>query len=277
MKPSVDPFRVAALLVTFLLLLQACGYVRLGKIESPTGYLSAEELATARAEAHKLLLILNDTNDDLETFKGIGNIRLWKKENPAVAERVAWVGAKPASLSIAVLLSGHSGLRLSTDGKHFYYLDAGNRNHPYKKVRTSDAGFEKILSIPIKSDDIIELLRGRIPLYDHSRAALISETSGNNYVLVLEKKWRGVIEKIHLDRGQKSVYKVEIFNGKGGLCYRAEFKSMQNIQGYRVPRLLEISNDKGDGFSLKIDRYLANVAVSPSVFVLKPPASTQTH
>jgi hypothetical protein len=277
MEPSIYRFRVAAFLVIFLPLLQACSYVKLGEVESPTVALSADELATARAEAQKLLLILNNTNDDLETFKGVGNIKLWNKKNPSIAERVAWVGARPASLSIVVLISGHSGLRLSTDGKHFYYLDVSNENHPFKKVRASEASFERILSIPIKSVDIIEFLRGRIPLYDYSSAVLISELSGNNYVLVLEKKWRGVIEKVYLDMDKKSVCKVEIFNGKGGLRYRAEFKGMQNIQGYRVPRLLEISNDKGDGFSLKIDRYLANISVSPSMFVLKPPTSNQTN
>jgi len=46
---------------------------------------------------------------------------------------------------------------------------------------------------------------------------------------------------------------------------------MQHIKGYHVPLKLVISNDDGTGFMLDIERYMADAAVSSSMFVLSPP------
>lgn len=253
--------------------LQACSYLSAGGRASPTLDLSPSELAVARNEARKLLEILNNTNNGLNTFKGVGKIRLWRNDNVQIAERVVWAGARPSRLSIVVLASGQPGPRLATDGKYLYYLDLRERNHPFKKIRTADASLEKVLSLPVKSSDIIELLRGRVPLYEFSSAAVIRARSAEGYVLILEKRRRGVVEKIYLDGNKKNARKIEVFDSNGGLRYRAELKSVKNIEGYRVPLRLEISNEAGEGFCLEIDRYLANAPVSPSLFVLKPPAS----
>jgi hypothetical protein len=271
-----QPYRlaVAACLLLSVLYLHGCSYWRSGGLDSFTKDLSAQELIVARTQARKLLLALDHVNDDLNTFKGVGKIKLWNKDNSQIAERVVWVGAEPSSFSIVLLISGHPGPRLSTDGKYLYYLDLQNKNNPFKKIRISDdASLEKILSLPITSSDIIELLRGRVPLYKYTSAALVPESFGKEYVLVLGKRWHGVIEKVYLTGDNKSAWKIEVFNAKGRLRYRAEFKNMRDIQGFRVPVRLDISNDTGDGFSLEIDRYLANVSVSPSMFVLKPPGS----
>ncbi len=271
MKHPIYRLAVAACLLLSVLYLQACSYWRSGGLESFTDDLSTQELAVARTQARKLLLVLDHINDDLNTFKGVGKIKLWNKDNSQISARVAWAGAEPSSLSIVLLISGHPGPRLSTDGKYLYYLDLQNKKNPFKKIRVSDASLEKILSLPITSSDIIELLSGRVPLYGFTSAAMVPELSGKEYVLVLGKRRHGLIEKIYLTGDNKSAWKIEVFNGKGRLRYRAEFKSMQDIQGFRVPVRLDISNDTGDGFSLEIDRYLANVSVSPSMFVLKPP------
>ena len=271
MKHPIYRLAVAACLLLSVLYLQGCSYWRSGGLERATDDLSAQELAVARTQARKLLLVLDHINDDLNTFKGVGKIKLWNKDNSHIAERVAWAGAEPSSLSIVLLISGHPGPRLSTDGKYLYYLDLQNKKKPFKKIRVSDASLEKILSLPITSSDIIELLRGRVPLYRYSSAVLMPGLAGKEYVLILEKRWHGVIEKIYLTGDKKNPWKIEVFNGKGRLRYRAEFKGMRDIQGFRVPVRLDISNDAGDGFSLEIDRYLANVSVSASMFVLKPP------
>ena len=271
MKHPIHRVAAAACLLIFGLHLHACSYYRSGGLESFTDDLSTQELAVARTQARRLLLTLDHINDDLNTFKGVGKITLWNKHNSQMAERVAWAGAEPSSLSIVLLISGHPGPRLSTDGKYLYYLDLQNKKTPFKKIRVSDASLEKILSLPITSSDLIDLLRGRVPLHGYTSAALVPEGFGKEYILVLGKRWHGVIEKIYLTGDHKNPWKIEVFNRKGRLRYRAEFKGMQDIQGFRVPLRLDITNDTGDGFSLEIDRYLVNVSVSPSVFVLKWP------
>jgi hypothetical protein len=64
---------------------------------------------------------------------------------------------------------------------------------------------------------------------------------------------------------------VETFYLNGDLKYRAEFNTMQDIQGYRVPSRLVLTTDDGSGFQLDVERYWAGVSVSPSLFVLTPP------
>ena len=245
----------------------ACSFLKAG----PSEVLQPGDLSASQTEARKLLLIIYKLNDDLNTFKGIGKIKLWRNGNIPISERVAWVGSEPSKLSLVVLASGHPVLKLSTDGKYLYYLDLRRSDHPFKKVRSSDASLEKIVSMPIKSSEVIALLSGRVPVHEHSSVSLISEFSGNGYVLVLKKRKKGVVEKIYLDRDKKRVRKLEMFSPREKLLYRAEFESMQSIHGFQVPLRLVISNDKGAGFSLDIDRYIANVSVSPSLFVLKPP------
>ena len=273
MRHPTHRLTVTVCLLLSVLYFHGCSALRSGGLEGITADLNPQELTLARSRAQNTLSMLNRVNGELNTFKGVGKLRLWNKDASQIAERVAWAGAAPSSLSMVLLISGHPGPRLATDGKYLYYLDLRNINKPFTKVRKSLASLENILSLPITSDDIIELLRGRVPLYKYTSAALVPDPAGNDNVLVLGKRWHGVIEKIYLSGDPQSVYKVEVFNGKGRLRYRAELKSRQDIKGFYVPGRLDISNDSGDGFSLEIDRYLANVFVSPSMFVLKPPGN----
>jgi hypothetical protein len=46
---------------------------------------------------------------------------------------------------------------------------------------------------------------------------------------------------------------------------------MQAVNKYQVPLRLSISSDEGMGFQLEVQKYWADVPVSPSMFVLDPP------
>ena len=95
--------------------------------------------------------------------------------------------------------------------------------------------------------------------------------SGKGYVLVLKRRWWGVTEKIFLDETKSRVRQTEFYNRSGSLVYLARFDEMQTINGYRVPALLSITNGEGIDLQLVVNRYWADVDVSPSMFVLNPP------
>lgn len=222
-------------------------------------------------EAVNLLSSINNKNQNLKTFKGIGTIKLWHNSNQRINERIAWAGADPSSLRIVVLVSRHPAIKFSTDGNFLYYLDLTTKPPVFKKIRSTDARLDRLVSIPIRSSDVVSLLSGRIPIYNYTSANLIKNTLNKGYILVLKKRWRGVMEKIYLNDNKSDIQKIEIFNPDGSLKYRATFKTMQYIKGYHVPLKLVISNDDGTGFTLDIERYMADAAVSPSMFVLAPP------
>ena len=182
---------------------------------------------------------------------------------------MAWLGSKPKKLRLEILdISGQPAASLATDGNYFYLL-SHIESRFYKKHSTDDS-LEKLISIPVRSSDILSFLSGQAPIYNYDRALLKKTESEDGYVLILRKNWQGIVEKIYLDQN-KEVYKVEIFNGKNSPLYRALLHGTQNINGYRIPLRLEISTDDGFYLKLDIDKYWADVYVSPSMFILPPP------
>jgi hypothetical protein len=225
----------------------------------------------AMAKAQVVLLALGSQNDQLTNFKGIGKIKVWQNGKKRIDERIAWIGSETAKLSIVVLISGLPAVKMASDGKWFYYYEARQGEPIYKKTAATDATLQRIVSIPIKTSDIILLLAGRAPLREHDSAVLHRQSSGTGYVLTLKKRWYGTVEKIFLGENRTQVRQIEFFNRSGSLVYRARFDEMQIINGYQVPSRLSILSDEGVGFELEVQKYWADVPVSPSMFVLEPP------
>ena len=225
----------------------------------------------AMADAQIVLRALGSQNDKLTNFKGIGKIRVWQNGKKRIDEKIAWIGSETVKLSIVVLISGLPAVKMASDGKWFYYYETRQGEPIYKKTAATDATLQRIVSIPIKTSDIIQLLAGRAPLRGHDAAVLHRQGTGTGYVLTLKKRWYGIVEKIFLDEDRTQVRQIEFFNRSGILIYRARFDEMQMINGYQVPSRLRIASDEGVGFELEVQKYWADVPVSPSMFVLAPP------
>ncbi len=154
---------------------------------------SIPEKSADHVEAANLLSSLKIKNQNLKAFKGIGRIKLWHNNNPGIDERVAWAADSPSSLLVVVLVSGHPVIKFSTDGNFLYYLDLTTKPSSFKKIRSTDARLDKLVSIPIRSRDVVSLLSGRIPIHEYTSAGLIKNKLKKGYILVLKKRWRGVI------------------------------------------------------------------------------------
>jgi len=223
---------------------------------------SLREQEKNQIEAQCLLLALKNRNNSLKSFKGIGKIKLWDK-NISHAVRVAWLGTQTGKLRIEVLdVSGRPAASIASDGKWFYFLSHAEQRF-YKK-RASNPSLKKIVLIPVKSSDIISLLGGRIPIRDHNSVSIIKDT------LILKAGFGNICEKIYFDQSKTTIYKIEVFDIFGSLTYRAEFGKVKKVKNYRIPFRMKLSDDKDKGFQLRIDRYWADVPVSPPKFVLTP-------
>ena len=227
--------------------------------------------AAARADAQVMISFLSNQNRGLVNYKGIGKIKVRQNQITRIDERIAWIASETAKLNIVVLVSGHPAIKMASDGKWFYYYEARQGKPIYKKIPASDSNLKRVTTIPIKTSDIIHLLAGRIPLREHHSAILERSASGQGHVLVLNRRWWGVTEKIFLDEKKDRVQYAEFYDRTGSLIYRAEFDEMQSIDGYQVPASLSITN--GDDLELQfvVNRYWADVDVSPTMFVLNPP------
>jgi hypothetical protein len=227
--------------------------------------------AAAKAKTQAVLSILSSHNDGLNNFKGIGKIKVWQKGVLKLDERVAWVGSESTKISIVLMIGGYPAVKMASDGEWFYYYEVGKDKPIYKKIAASDASLKRIISIPIRTGDVINLLAGRIPIREHDHATLKAQDAARGDVLVLKKRWWGVTEKIYLDETQTWARQVEFFNRSGSLIYRARFDEMQMVKGYRVPARLSITNGKNADFELAVNKFEADADVAASMFVLKPP------
>jgi len=242
------------------LLFTACGRPALKAPEKP-----------ADAETRKLVDDIRTVNRGLKTFKGIGKIRLSKNGRTHFAQRIAWVGSLPLKFRIEVLFSGQSLITVASDGRQLYYRNRQDDGHPYGQFRLTRANLEKILSIPIRPDDFMDIIAGRIPVYAHDTAAVSEDPDGAGRILALKKAGQGTIQKIYLHDKSAAVTQTEFFDAAGFLDYRVVFSGAKRSGEYRVPAALVISTDTGRRCQLDISVFQANVALAETLFSLPPP------
>ena len=253
------------MLIALAFYLTACG--------SLTAPKTGPGIPAAPDEPQVLLAEVKDRNTTLKHFKGIGKIKLRQNGKTLIDERIAWIGSEPSKLSLVVLVSGFPAIKMASDGQWLYYLESGREETVFKKMRANDPSLKRLISIPIRTSEIVAILAGRIPLREHHSLRLNFPEGGSGPVLELKNRWWGVLQKLYFDETKKQLHQVEFFNRTGSLEYRVKFENMKTSDGYRIPQRLHLSNDEGIDVLFRIDRFWANIEVSPSMFVLKPTGS----
>jgi hypothetical protein len=227
--------------------------------------------AADRAEAEAVLGRLQEKNATLKSFKGVGRLTVKRDGKIQMDERLAWVGADSSKLSVVLFAAGFPAVRMASDGEWLYYQDGQEPGLPVKKVRSSDPDFDRLLSISIRSSDIIALLRGRAPIREHRSARLLPVAAGNGHVLLLERIW-GVHQKIFLDEQKSEIRQIEVYDASGRMLFQANFLEMQLVDGHRVPGRLVVSNHQANTqVQLVVEKYWTDIPVTPNMFVLEPP------
>ena len=228
-----------------------------------------DDPATA-AEAQAILEGIRKTNATLSSFKGMGRLTVRNEGKVQLDERMAWVGADPLNLSVVLFAAGFPALRMAGNGESLYYQDAGEPGAPVKRLQVEDPDFKRLLSVPIQASDILAVLRGRIPIREHSSARLVRVRSGDGWALLLLRTW-GVHQKIFLDESKTQVLQTEVYDAFGNMLFQVNFQEMQLVGGYKVPYRVAVSSDNKALVQLLVERYWPNVPVEPSMFVLGSP------
>ena len=265
---TTDRRRVRAILLAGL------AAALLGGCSGMTGVMDSQpeirDDPAAAAEALSVIATLQQANSALKTFKGVGRLTVRQEGKVQVDERMAWVGAPPLKLSVVLFAASFPALRMAGDGEWLYYQDGQEPGAPVKRMRASDPDFKRILSIPIQASDIIALMCGRMPLKEHSRATIQPLASGKGYVLLL-MDGRSVRQKIFFDETKSETRQTEVYDSWGKLVFQANFIEMQVVSGYRVPSRLVVSRGKDATVQVVVEKYWADVPVTPEMFVLAAP------
>lgn len=222
------------------------------------------------AESEILLSALSHRNDSLRTFKGTGKVNI-VKNGKSYTSKVAWLGSAPEKLRIELIGSpGQPKIGFSCDGQWLYYYDHKDKAKPVKRIPTRDSSLRRFTSITITSRDVVSMLSGRIPEYEYHSSEIKKAKSSDGVVLVLYKKWWMGRQKIYLAANRREIEKIEIYNGNI-LIYRVEFRGEQSVKSYHIPKRVIVTNSEGNRFQLDVERFWADAAVSPDLFILKPP------
>jgi len=168
-------------------------------------------------------------------------------------------------------LPGQPTVSLSSDG-HWLYILTRNPAH-FDKRKIEGADLSDILSIPIRTEDIYHMLSGRVPLLPHRSAEVSARKAGVDRVLVLKSFWGNPVEKIHFTDTGDRAFRVDVYRTGGRPAYRAHFEGSRQVGAFRVPEEITVTAVDGSMLKLDIDRYLANMTVQPSVFILHPPGN----
>ncbi len=257
---------VFCLLGLFCFMIQSCSSIHKNSISGLPDPASQDE-------SRSILASIREKNNSLRTFKGIGKIELKNKKDSFIS-RTAWMGSYPDRFRIEIFgIAGQPLISLSADQDNLFLLSHTDSNYIHRDDPAST--LEELLSLPVKVEDAVEFLTGRIPIREHATSYIEKSDSGDGFILILEENWTGITEKIYLDEKKTRIYKVEMFGITGALNYRAELLDEIQVDGFRLPSHLVLSNENGETFKLRIDRYFANTPVTPSMFTIHPPGVTK--
>lgn len=236
----------------------------------PVSHVSPGE---APSSATELISHIRSRNDSLPTtFKGIGTVQ-FVLDGVRQTARMAWMGALPSKFMFVIQnVFGQPVMNISGDGRYLYYASFLQQPE-FHKIESPNPSLKPFISIPIRIGEALDLLSGRIPLpeCDHASVDVIHDETGSHQVrvLVLKKRWLGWLRKIYFNHNDE-VYKIERFDAKERLVYRAEFSEYTFVDGYALPHRLVLSASDGRTFRLTSDRYWLNFPVAPEMFVLTP-------
>lgn len=252
--------------LAFLGLMAACCLLCHCSIRPPGALTPGGDLIDP--QARRLLEAVLAANQDLESIKGIGRVKLLL-DNQQDTFRAVWGGRQPDLFRLDVLvLTGQPFLSFASDGDRIYLLSY-SENKLYRRKATG-SGLKRIISIDITVSDFLDLISGRIPaeLQQESRVRL-EEDEGSGPRLVLYGGGREYIDTIFLDVDRSTVREFERRERSGGLLYRVVFETWGETDGFRLPEIITIQDDGGRMIRLDVARTWVNPVLTDEQFVLK--------
>ncbi len=258
----MSSLRFASLLCLFLLVNAGCA-----RMIGAHHHVPYDE--QSRESARHLLDSILAANPAPKTFKGIGNARLVAND-VVQSVRLAWAASSPDKVRMELLTPyGQPAVSFSTDGQNAYAIV-----HRDKKFYTSKAlqsSLERILGISMEPAHLVSIMAGQAPVLDYSFISMAEPETGVGPVILLQEKWWGDYEKIHMAPDSEKIRSAEIFDSAGKLKYRVVFGPSKKAGKYNAPSRLTVSNAKGEQASLDVSRFWADIPIPASTFVLKSP------
>lgn len=217
--------------------------------------------------AEELLARLYSRNQNLQTFKGIGSIRLRQGAHVQTA-RIVWMAAMDGRIRIEILgPSGRPLIKLAYDGKTFYYRQAADEGVRQRNIR--NPSLDRVIDVPLTMQELVYFLAGRFPLYENHEVRFAQSGSRPADRLILTHGLGGLREVLRLSDSHESVDSVSLYKGDALRC-QVELFDYRQADGFFIPFRLVFSSARSTGFEIRVERFWPNTAVSASRFVIGP-------
>jgi hypothetical protein len=221
--------------------------------------------------AEKIVARLKQSNTGLLRFKLVGKMSLSGPDRPTQSFRSAMAGQLPDRLRIDMLAPfGGSAGSVSSDGKYLYLVMHPSRE--YHKKRFGKGSLRRMVQINVTVADLLELLVGRIPMDSEFSARLIPTRDTFRTHLVMIDRWGKVRQRITLDDRMHAVRSVWL-DSRQNPVYTMVVTGQQTIDGFVLPKRIDLSAASGNRVSVTLDRYEANAHFDEGLFTVVPPAS----
>lgn len=218
--------------------------------------------------------ILNQLEKRKDDFK---DLRAWaslsfQSEDESYSFQEALLLQVPAHIRMEILSPFGNPVVLMVANENNFSIFDMNRKKFYQG-RASQENLYRFLQLPLKPEDLINLLSGNIPHLD-SDAPVKEVVISNKKVYLLEGsddhylgKWR-----MWIDSQNYVPLRVALFSLDGEVLYDVYYEDFQSVNDYRFPGELTIlMPSEGKKLSLKYKTITLNQGIPVDVFQLKVP------
>ena len=229
-------------------------------------------LGAPAPDPDRLLAYLQERRDAITKFRGIGKLSL-KVNGERQTARVAWIGSQPGDLRVETLGPwGQPNLTFLLKGATFY-LHAHRENRCLTGKATARS-LSRFVSIPVRAEDLYVILSGHVPVLPYHYARMWYAEGEDQWCLCLYKKWRRLVERMWMKGSKKTIDRVEIFDGWGGLQYMASFSQFQEVGEVVIPHRVILSDEQAHVLSLNVERFWTGVEIPAEAYTLQVPCGS---
>lgn len=224
--------------------------------------LTGRQIPSYNAEISEIMASVEAQNQTVATVNGLGAITISDKGQIS-RYRLAWAAAFPDRIRLIVLFSGKPIESVAYDGQ-FLTLKSHTDAHALIKKKKKNPDLESLTTLPLRTEQIIEFLCGRIPIQPHRSAQLQKDIRGD-YVLTLLNKKNHAVEILYLD-DEKRVKAYDIPN-KNQAHYQVTLKNSDSTLSSDLSFPSQITIDQNDrSLIMRIDQTQPNPDLPADAF-----------
>ncbi|MBI9091314.1 MAG: hypothetical protein JEZ12_19040 [Desulfobacterium sp.] len=204
-------------------------------------------------------------NPGLQTFKGTARVTL-ADENTSQRFKIAWAAFLPDKIRLTILKSGLPLETILADGTQVFFVSHTGEHSPHR-IKDPNPSLKRVISMPVRIQEIISLLAGRIPMEPFDSAMLSTDGPSSETTLVLARKWRGTVGTVQVDQ-KNQILGFQRLNNNRDPIYSTERRDLKSYGSHTIPMKTVINDSSGRTLTLEITSFYPDVPVKESVFSL---------